>query len=83
MSGICQGCYAAASEQELFVPPSLRLFSTVTGHYVLAKLFNLFIPDRVYAAIVGMNCNVVYALVMLISLLRSGCIVAPAFRSVL
>jgi len=54
------------------------------GHCVLARLFNLFIHDRVCAAmsaILRMNCNVVYALVMLISLLESGCIVAPVFRS--
>jgi len=35
----------------------------------------------VCAAIVGMTCDVVCALVMLISLLGLDCIVAPAFRS--
>jgi len=29
------------------------------------EILNMFIPDTVCAAIVGMNCNVVYALVML------------------
>jgi len=44
------------------------------------EILNMFIPDSinlVYAAIVGMNCNVLCAFGMEISLLGSGCIVDP------
>jgi len=46
-----------------------------------SEILNMSILDRICAAIVGMNCNVLCAFLMYISLLGSGCFVAPVFRS--